>query len=436
MFLQSNAVYFDVQTKYCYIKDDPIVNRIKKVIITASICLCMTSFSSAKDLIDVSQFPAWFQEASQRDSVIETRSSISIPKYKVDSKVVGKFKLISDDNGVWYYNVDIGTDSPVECYVFEEFDGTSNSLKNVIEASIEAAAELNEKPFANKYNYAVDVGVIKDTPYLALDTFYSLGEGNQMVSGVLKAYSSQTQNTLQICVHNEIGYRKAFFSVFESFINAFVESESTESFFEVVYQMTINDLPVGYGLEKHSLDADGDVYSYIESSMMIPVDASNVSVTDSVETEWSSPTGSIINADQYVLENGRYTSQLALKPLEGKWKVTGELQGKTIDAFLTYEDWLLSSFGAYLASAYILTSEDSSLNYNAWVTEADPTTALPLTISKTSPETPNKLSMQIGPIKVDYVSSALGVFDEGSIRQGPVQVNIFKIYQRGEPSLK
>jgi hypothetical protein len=44
--------------------------------------------------------------------------------------------------------------------------------------------------------------------------------------------------------------------------------------------------------------------------------------------------------------------------------------------------------------------------------------------------------MQMGPIKVDYVSSALGVFDEGSIRQGPVQVNIFKIYQRGEPSLK
>ena len=411
------------------------MNQIKKAIFAVILILCASSFSSAKDLIDLNDFPKWFQQAAQRELVLETSSSISIPKFKVDSEVIGEFSLISESDGVWYYNVNIGTDSPIECYVFEEFDGTSNSLKNVIEASIQGAAELNKKPFASKYNYALNVGVIGDTPYLSLDTLYSLGEGDQLVSGVLKAYSSQTQNSLQICVHNEIGYHKTFLNVFESFINAFVESESTESFFEVVYKMTLNDLPIGYGLEKHSLDVDGDVYSYIESSMMIPVDASNVSVTDSVETEWSSPTGSIINADQYVLENGQYTSQLALKPVEGKWKVTGELQGKTIDVFLAYEDWLLSAFGAYLASAHLLNAEAPSLDYNAWVTEADPTTALPLKISKTLPDTPNNLSMQMGPIKVDYVSSALGVFDQGTIRQGPVQINISKIYQRGEPRL-
>ena len=138
---------------------------------------------------------------------VTKESDFSLASVAAKGKVKGEISLVDESEGTWYYHIDIGTPTPVECYVFNEYDGPANSLHAIVDLSLNGAAELNGKTRSAQFNYAIDTGVIGNTPYLQLDTLYHLGEGEEKVAGMIKAYSAQTNDTLEICVHNELGYR-------------------------------------------------------------------------------------------------------------------------------------------------------------------------------------------------------------------------------------
>jgi hypothetical protein len=405
------------------------------IIPTFVIVLLFSSKLAAHVLVELDQFPNWFKESMAREIEVNKETRVTIEKFNVDQNVKGKVKLIEEADGTWYYNIDIGTESPVECYVFEDFDGTANSFYAIMEHSLKSVEELNKKSLSAQFNYAIDSGVIGNTPYLLLDILYNLGEGKAKVAGVLKGMSVRTDQTLQVCIHNEIGYRKTFFETVESFIEAIVANDSTLEFFEPIYQFTLNGIPVGYGREKYATDADGDVNIQKDSAFMIPVDTSSISRTDSVAVEWSSPDGSLINADINTIENGVATSQFAISYVNEQWLVEGQLQGKTITSELEYEGWLISGFGSFLETATLRKSKLISAEFNIWIPEADPTTVMKLTISKISNNDDANLKIDMGPISMKILADDNGVFKQGIMARGPVNIGIKLLSVKGEPSL-
>jgi hypothetical protein len=416
-----------------------IMERIymKKTSVIAGLLFSSTlSFTAnAVDLLNVKDFPSWFQEAMVRESELKETSTLKLEQFNVDSNVKGKYKLIDDSDGTWVYNVDIGTASPVECYVFSDFDGPATSLYSVMEYALSGAETLNKKSLSGKFNYSIDSGVIDNTPYLSLDTLYNLGKGDEKVTGILKGISAQTSQGLQLCVHNEIGYRQTFFKVFESFVQAFLENEDNSNFFETLYRVTINETPMGYAQERYAKDEDGDIKILNHSAMLVPVDASSISRSDTVSTSWSAPDGSIINATEYTLENAVLTSQFTLDYQEDTWKVEGELQGKPIKTRLEHSDWLLSGFGSYLELKNLRASENMSGKYHMWVPSADPTSALPVVLSKLEGESNANFEIDMDVLVMKFLADEKGVFRHGTIAQGPILMKMELIYSKGEPTL-
>lgn len=402
---------------------------------TAAILFTMSVNTHAKVLVELEQFPKWFKDATARETKVKKTTKLKVAEFNVDGTVKGKFKLIEEGDGTWYYNVDIGTDTPVECYIFTDYDGPANSLYAIIEHSLTGVEALNNKKLSGQFNYAIDIGAIDNVPYLQLDKLYNLGAGNQKVAGVLKGLSAETAQSLQVCLHNEMGYNQAFFDVFESFVTAMAENESDKAFFEPIYQITLGDMPIGFGHEVYTTDADGDINIQKHSAFLVPVDANTVSRTDSVVTEWSSPDGSVINANVYTIENQVTTSQYSLQNLEGKWQVEGELQGKPIKAELPYSGWLLSGFGSHLESASLLTSEAKSAEFEMWLPDADPTSSLKITLSKITDNPKANLKIDMGPIVMDFMADTKGIFKEGTINQGSLAMGIKLINVPGEPTL-
>ncbi|ACR11338.1 hypothetical protein [Teredinibacter turnerae] len=386
-------------------------------------------------LVDLKDFPSWFHEAINREKSVKKKSSLKIKKFNINEKVLGKLKLQESSDTTWYYTIDIGTDSPVECYVFTEFDGPANSLHSMIENSLSAIAELNKKPLSSRYTSALGVGLVGDTPYLALDTLYSVGEGKNKASGILKGLSAATNNSLQICTHNELGYKKAFLNVFTSFINAFIASEENQEFFESVFVMSINDLPLGYAREKYALDEDGDIVLHTDSAMLAPVDASSVARSDSGAREWSMKDGSMINKVSYSIENNVLASSFSLEMRDSKWHVSGELQGKPVNAVLEHNNWLLSGYGSYLAAIELQKSDKISESYPMWVPEADPTSALKVVLSKTPKDPTANLKIDMGPMVMKFLAEKSGIFKHGTIAQGPITIGLQQLYVKGEPQL-
>ena len=157
-----------------------------KLLKSAALLLLPATISvnaNAEYLINLADFPDWFQQSMARETSVEASGKLVIEKLNVDAQVKGKPVLQdSGSTDVWYYTMDIGSDSPVECYAFLEFDGVANSLHAIVEHSLGGAEQINGKALSGRYTLGLDMGMIDATPFLQLDTLYNLGEGGERLS--------------------------------------------------------------------------------------------------------------------------------------------------------------------------------------------------------------------------------------------------------------
>ena len=409
--------------------------KLASAIIPLFLATTLSQQVNAVELVNVKEFPEWLQEALAREKKVKKKSKLKLEEFNVNSKVKGKLKLINKSDGTWYYNIDIGTNTPIECYVLSTFDGPANSLYALIELSLSGIEKLNKQPLINKFNYAIDSNVIGHTPYLQLDTLYMLGDGKSKVSGLLKGLSAETSKSLQVCLHNEAGYNDAFFNVFTSFVEAFQKNEERPQFFENIVQMSINGMPIGYSLEQFAVDNEGDVNEKVKTSILMPVDASSIARSDSLLDGWSSADGSLINAISYTIDNSGLTSNFSLKPVDNKWVVSGTLQGKEIKKDLEYKDWLMSGFGSYMETVSLGQSDDKASEFYMWSADADPTVAMKVVLSKVTDNPEANFNLNMGPFALDYMAKANGIIEKGTLEQGGLKLNLESLYVNGEPKL-
>ena len=389
--------------------------------------------SFAKELVNINELPEWVQKEMAKEKKVRKKTKLVYEPLGIDKKVKGKISSEQDVDSTRYYTIDIGTVAPIECYIFHEFDGAANSLKNVVEAGIGASAEANQKPLTDSFNYALNSGSFDSIPFLSLESLYTLGEGKDKAVGLIKGISAKVNEVLPMCVHNELGYRQTFYAVAESFINAVADAKTSDAFFEIVYSFSINGLPLGFATEHYALDADGDVEAIIESSMLIPADAQSISSSDSVTKSWSEINGDLINAYSESIENGAYAFAYSLTFEDGAWVSDGESQGKTQSFTLKYDGPLMSNHGSYLKAAELLASKQQSGDYIMWMPDADPSRATNMSISKILEDKKHNLEYVMGPITVRAMTDKEGVSSAGSMTQGPITVEMMTLHSKGQP---
>ena len=387
------------------------------------------------DFVDISAFPNWFKDAMARESDLSETSTLDIHYYNIHTPVKGNISLVYEDERLLQYSLDIGADAPAECYVIYEHSGLATAISKLTDLQVATVAENNEKPLTSRFVYAIDAGMVSDTPYLSLDTLITLGEGEEKSVGMVKALAAQTNDSLQACFHSSIGFRDTFDEAFESFVQAFTEGETNPEFFETIYKMSIGPRIIGYAREKYSLDADGDVSGTKDSALLIPVDQTNLMTSDSKAISWSHPDGTLINQFNSSVDNGELSSRYTIQHDGTAWRVEGELQGKTIAAELDYNGPLVSDYGSYLGYADLLASDDEQLTMPAWISEADPTAVTEMQVRKVSDGDGANLELTMGSMLIRFVSDEHGVSDNGVLRQGPLEFYFDKLYQKGTPQL-
>lgn len=404
-----------------------------KVLIAVFFLLSGCSSVQSKDSTFTSSMPDWFQEAMKSEATIESSNRLNVSDLNLDDEVLGNFELANQDEGYWYFISEIDGSAAVECYVYTDFDGTANTLYRVIDYELEYISESYEQDITNRSNFGLDIGVIESAPYIALDTMYNVGTHNETRTGLVKAIAARTNQSLQVCVHNEIGYKETFYSLAESFISAIAKSEKSDSFYEPVYKLSINGMPIGFARESYSIDADGDILTRREQSLAIPVDESSISRNDTSTTEWSFPNGLLINSNTFSLENNDLQSSLSLLATENEWIVEGQLQGKEVKETLAHDDWILSSYGSYLAAQSLLESEGSLEEHNMWISQADPGAVTQVTLSKITEIPTANIKLEMGPVTTEYFFDENGIVQQGSSSQGNVSIDLEIMYVHGSP---
>ncbi|CAA0354615.1 conserved exported hypothetical protein [Alteromonas alvinellae] len=396
--------------------------------------LLSTAPATAKDYITSEQLPDWFSKSLVKEAKDLPRTRLSLPAFPINATGLGTWSEAQSEDNYWYFTVDIGSESPVECWAFQEYDGLANSLVNMMKYAVNNVSANLNKTLESQYNFSLDVSNLGNVPVFSYDILYNLGETDERVSGLMKGMSAESANGLQVCLHNEIGYRETFKDVFTSFVNAVDRSANVKPFFFAINGMKMQGERVGIVSEKFSIDADGDVEIVEATSLILPVDANTVSSTDSLARSWSRIDGTLINTYEYTVENGEVLSSMGLSRTEGTWVIEGEIQGKKVNSELSYDDVFTSNFGAYLETQKLANSDQDSLSYNTWSLEGDPTQPTPTVMYKKSQKNGLlELVAEIESFKIEYTVDEDFIMQRAKVEMGPIDYSVMPMYVSGKP---
>ena len=389
----------------------------------------------AKDYVTNEQLPEWFSLSLARESDELPQTRLSLQSFPINAKGLGSWSEPQQVEDYWYFTVDIGSETPIECWAFKDYDGLANSLVNMMNYAVTNVSQEQGKTLESRYNFSLDISTLERVPVFSYEILYNLGESSERASGLMKGLSAESPNGLQVCLHNEIGYRKTFKDVFISFVNAVDRAANIQPFYFAINGMKMQGELVGIVSEKFSKDADGDIEIIETTSLILPVDANTVSASDSQVRSWSYADGTLINTYSYTVENGELSSSLGISKSEEKWVIEGEVQGKAVNSELSFNDAFVSNFGAYLEMQRLANSENNSLSYNMWNADTDPTQPTRTILHKRGQKDGLlALSAEIENIEVEYSVDEEFVLQEAQINMGPVKFIMTPLYVFGKPT--
>lgn len=409
------------------------MNKLRLVALSAALSgvSLLAPIAPAQEVPD--GWPDWLKQAMSAESRGLKRQEVALGEGAFSSRLRGKAlgEISAIDDG-WYVTSDIGAAVPLECWIFQTSVDPATMASNIADVSI-SAAEQNNGPLQSKSLYYVDMGVVEDTPYLALEWFYSVGEAPNTVVGLSKVRVGIMGDTTVACGHNTVGHRETFANAFEVFVGeAVVAGAAAVPDYEEVYVNRIGDQPVALSHATFSLDDEGDTAIRRVESTLLPVDNATLNVSDSWTVAFARPDGTLINQVSVTTENGQLTTNLNLqRDDESVWQVSGTFQGKQVAAALGADVRPMADSGQMRAVAALMASDEQrTTTMQAWVPEADPSQFMEVTATLGDSDDGSGV-LQLGPIRVDALFEATGSIRDASMDIGGTEMRIERVWQRG-----
>lgn len=382
-------------------------------------------------------WPEWLQEAMAKESRKLRSKKVSVGDGFLNSRLAGK--PLGDPqaiDGGWYLSSNIGTASPLECWVFSTTVDPATMAANIANVSIQASEQANG-PLGNRSIHFVDAGTYDNAPYLALEWFYTVGEAPKALAGLAKVRVATVDGTTLACAHNFLGYRESFAKAFEEFVREadLPGSEPSHHYEEVIVQK-IGDQPIGVSHSTFTRDEEGDTAILIVESLLIPVDGSTLSTSDTWHSSFSRADGTLINQVTAKSENGALTMRLSLDPLDnGDWLVSGIFQGKEINEEISGAAQPMSEIGQMRAVQSLLAdAERSSVTLDVWVPDADPTQFLQAGVSLDADRRDDGYgNLTLGPLAIVAQFDVTGSLMSGRMRAGAAEMLLERVLANGTP---
>lgn len=396
---------------------------------------CFVGNAAAEQVPSGTDWPGWLQEAmNQEAGKLPRKRKVSVGDGMFTAKLAGKPTKPEEMEGGWYFSSNFGAPAPMECWVFADTVDPASMAANVADGVIQASATVNG-PVGQRNVFFVDAGAYDQSPYLALEWMYSVGEAPEAKAGLAKVRVATVDSTTVACAHNYVGYRQTFAKVFERFVrSAEVASDAREYYEEIVVQ-TIGDQPVGVAHATFTHDDDGDTQILVVESSLIPVDNSTLHVSDTWRSSFSRPDGSLINQVVAKSENGALTMNLELGFTgEGSWLVSGTVQGKEISYEIDGAVQPMSELGQMLVVNELLSSsERSQASMDVWVPDADPSRFLPAGVVLDAQQGESGHgTLTIGPMAIAARFDHTGSLLNGSMQAGAAELRMERVWAAGK----
>ena len=313
--------------------------------------------------------PAWLTEALARESGPFELHKFTVPERSFSAEISGtSISEVQETSRGWYVSADIEATTPMECWIFTAPVDMAASLRNIAElnvsASVKAYGEVTERAF-----YYLDAGVIDSAPFMALEMFYVMQDGDQQRPAIAKVRIARVDDIHLACSHNQIGFRETFSKNFAQLVSsASFDYQEIQPFYRQVYRQSIDGLGLGIIDLTMTIDEDGDLALKTIDSMLVPDTGGASTATDTFDYGFFGSGFELINLRTIGSTNGAISYNLTFQPAgENTYRVVGTSGEENLDFGIEDDKGHMSIAERMLDIQAILADPDrTALTFRTW----------------------------------------------------------------------
>jgi len=327
-------------------------------------------------------------------------------------------------------SIPIGTQVPVECYVYNErTDGAS---------TISAVVKEVKKTIDVRLFEPTDVFVAGGHAALAAHAIYVVKHPTGDAAGELKLIYYENPLVSALCTHDEAGYSGAFKrmtkGLFESLKRSDRRLQSTPVHTEVSV-IKVNGRPTGYS-DKVELDSGKDaIVSETVTAELVPRSPREVMVEDSITTETTDRAGQLLEYVHVGVTGTDVEQVIKLKRLgPGEYSYSGKQNGKPINGKFKTKSKLGPAAGHTTAKnirEQLLSGKATSFKSEEYAPELDPTAPIEALYEIVSKEQ-RKVRSSFGPAKIEGTVDEHGVLEKSEMQVGAATVTEERVFSEGK----
>jgi len=383
--------------------------------------------------------PPTFAEQAVREAEAVNAVAFAAPDGSFKASIAGRpVGGVEAQEDFYYARFDIGGENPMECSFFREEIDLANSLRQMSDEMLDIVGKyfgrLDFKQIAR-----VDAGAIGSNPFLAVDWVFAATVEGVRTGGELKQILANKHGRSVYCAHNETGYKETFHGAFAGLLDTLEyedEGEPPPRYLEILVY-SVQGQRVGIEQVNVQYDDEGDARTVVYDSMLLPVGTDELIAQDSTDVQFTTPTGELINQIHTRYQNGEPESSLSLIPGAevGLWQVTGEYRTKKIDAIFAaprLSSWMGSVLG--LRDAIDRTGEGAQVSLVEWFPDANPISPVEAraVVREELDDGTYRTRVEIDSLDMDAVIDRDGLTRSGTMKVGPVEIAVERIFARGE----
>ena len=400
--------------------------------LTVLACIALAAPALADFNAPTDSWPDWVKDAMAQEGKRLKSRRIDVEDEDFTTRLPGKAQPPKPIEDGWYFITDIGSDSPMECYLYE----TAMDLAFLTDVLAETNIEFIGEQFGeigNRNVTHVGSGQVDGYPFLALEWMYTVGEPGKTRVANTKVRAAAKHDIALACTHNALGFRETFANAFAMFVESTeYKHDVTEPFYEEIATLDMNQIGAGAMWMSYTLDEDGDTRAYSNESVIIPVSASEIMSSDSVSITYTTPDHEIINAVMVDVEKGEVVNNLTLnRDDNGDWVSAGLLQGKEVSTIIGGTTEPYSELAMLALTREYLAGNEERTAFPMWIPSADPTQFLPVVLRRDAAAEKLTAVVEMGPMEINGRFEEDGNMVHGTMSAGPINMSIDRVWHRG-----
>ncbi len=336
---------------------------------------------------------------------------------------------VSYHEGFMEVAASIGSETPVDCMVYDQDIRVGASLSSVL-------ASITQQGKATLVKIGVDsVEAMGDAGGVYATGIYQTVQNGQQAVGSLKIFLHGSLEHGVMCLHDEVGYRKTFARVTRGLVESlkFPSQFNKPRLVEIV-RFKIGEQPVGYSQSTVVDMPNGVRLSISASSRLLPVAAAEVSTSDSL---------SILGLDaEHRIVTGKYsehegaTESLVLdltRADKNRYHYEGKAHQKPLTGEFTTKDkkGLLASIARDLQIAELARDKKSKvLKLEEYSPDSDPTRTE--TVSANVNGAARRVKLTWGGVTVEEQLGDDGFAVSGQAQLGKITLSLDRLVRNGQ----